>query len=519
VDQLFRQVITELRGAWRFRWLAMAVAWLVAIGGVAYVLSMPDRFEARAQVFVDTRDPLINNQNQARDNDAAVSVAYVRRLLLSTPNLEMVARETDLDLRVETPQAFELLVAALQRQIQVQPAGGYGFEANLYNIVYRDTDRLTAERVVQVLLNSFQEQSLEGDLRDDLQALSFLDDQMADYRRRLEEAESRVADFRRRNAGVVGAEGGFFDRLETLREELRNVTANLRIARETRATLAAQFAATGSGSGQGQSAAASLIELENQVLAAERELGELRLRYTEAHPSVISARETLAALEGRLAKLREEVGPMLGSGATGTGSAVENVQIALTEAEIQVSELSGRQRDLQQRIAELQEKVDIAPQLEAELAGLNRDHTVLRNQYETLLQRRELLSFDIDRKRQGRQLEFRIIEPPLAPEFPVEPNRTVMMLLALMAALGAGGGLAYLLHLMKPVFITGDTVYQELGVPVLGSVSMAWTGQAIARRRGAEALFAVALVVLLATFGAVFAFLPDLTEYAQQLVN
>jgi hypothetical protein len=32
------------------------------------------------------------------------------------------------------------------------------------------------------------------------------------------------------------------------------------------------------------------------------------------------------------------------------------------------------------------------------------------------------LSFDIDRKRQGRQLEFRIIEPPLAPQFPWRPT-------------------------------------------------------------------------------------------------
>jgi hypothetical protein len=29
-----------------------------------------------------------------------------------------------------------------------------------------------------------------------------------------------VADFRRRNAGMVGGEGGFFSRLEALQEEL-----------------------------------------------------------------------------------------------------------------------------------------------------------------------------------------------------------------------------------------------------------------------------------------------------------
>jgi hypothetical protein len=46
-----------------------------------------------------------------------MKVSYVRRMLLSTPNLEQVARETDLDLRAPTPQAFQGLVAKLQRII------------------------------------------------------------------------------------------------------------------------------------------------------------------------------------------------------------------------------------------------------------------------------------------------------------------------------------------------------------------------------------------------------------------
>lgn len=514
MDQALRQILTELRGAWRFRWQAMAVAWLVGLLGIAYALFVPDRFEARAQVFVDTRDPLI--ATPARTSDADVSVAYVRRLLLSTPNLEQVARETDLDLRAPTPQAFQALVTGLQEQIEVQPAGRGGFEANLYNIVYRDADRRIAERVVQVLLNSFQEQSLEGDLRDDLQALAFLDNQMADYRRRLEEAEARVADFRRRNAGLVGTEGGFFNRLDLLQEQLREVRANLRIAQETRAALAAQFAASGSGGGPGESGAASLAELENQVLEAERRLDELRLLYTDEHPSVLSARETLEALEGRLERRREELGPLIGAGTS--GAVVENVRMALTQAEIEVTELSGRQRDLEQRIAQLQEKVDIAPQLEAELAGLNRDHSVLRNQYESLLQRRELLSFDIDRKRQGRQLEFRIIEPPLAPEFPVAPNRLLLVLTALAAALGAGAGVAFVLHQMKPVFVNGDMVYQQLQIPVLGAVSMAWTTRALLRRRSTHALFGFGMAGLFVVFAVTIVALPKLTELARQLL-
>jgi polysaccharide chain length determinant protein (PEP-CTERM system associated) len=515
MEQLVRLVLTELRGAWRFRWYAIAVAWVIGIFGIIHTLTLADLYEARAQVYVDTRDPLVDARRAG--DEAARKVAYVRRILLSTPNLEQVARETDLDLRAATPQAFQDLVLKLQRDISVRTGGGRGFEANVYTIAFRDADRRMTERVVQVLLNRFQEQSVEGDLRDDLQALAFLDTQMAEYRRRLEEAENRVADFRRRHAGLVGGEGGFFARLEALGEQMREVRANLQIAQEKRAALAAQVRAVESGGGQSETGGTSLLELQNRVLVMEQQLDELRLRYTDEHPSVTSAEETLATLKERLERRREELGPLLGTPGAGA-TVVDNVRIALAQTEIEITELRGREADLLRRIEEMQQRVEIAPQLEAELAGLNRDHTVLRGQYEGLLQRRELLRFDIERKRQGRQLEFRIIEPPFASPEPVAPDRFRLLLMVFGLSLAAGGGLAYGIHQLRPVFVNSEAVYQQLGIPVLGTVSMAWTRRANWQRRSAEAVFVLGLVALIGVFGIVFVTLPEMAALAQRLL-
>lgn len=522
MDQMLRMILDELRGAWRFRWWAMGVAWLVAAAGSVYVLSLPDLYEARAQVFLDTSDPLARDM-RASDSDTQLRVAYVRQTLLSTPNIERVARATDLDLRAATPDEFQRLVGGLQRAISVRSGAESGrrgatrFQANLYDISYRDQSRQAAERVVQTLLNTFQEQSLESDLRDDLQALRFLDSQADTYRRRLEEAEAAMSDFRRRHGGMLpGETGGFFGHLATLQEQLRQVRADLQIAVERRATLAAQVQAAGSGEEPGSGS--SLVELEAQVQQAQRQLDDLRLRYTDVHPSVTGAQERLRALQERLDERRVELGPLLEAGASGS-EVVTNVRIALAQAEVQLTELRGRERDLMHRIGELQERLDVAPQLEAELAGLTRDYQVLRSQYETLLQRREQMNFEIDRKRQGKQLEFRIIEPPLAPQQPVAPERVRLLILVLMAALGVGAALSFLLHQLRPVFISGQAIYQDLQIPVLGSVSMAWTPKANGQRRRAEVAFLVALVALLGAFGGLLTRLPEVTVLAQRLVG
>jgi hypothetical protein len=98
----------------------------------------------------------------------------------------------------------------------------------------------------------------------------------------------------------------------------------------------------------------------------------------------------------------------------------------------------------------------------------------------------------------------------------VAPDRFRLMLLVLAASLAAGGGIAFVLHQLKPVFVGGDMVYRELGIPVLGTVSMAWTARATWKRRSAEGIFAVGMALLLAVFGVVFATLPALTELARQ---
>ena len=88
MDALLRQIIAELRGAWRYRWLAVAVTWLLALAGWAAVFALPNQYEATAKVFVDT-DSAIRDflQGMAVEADVGTRVAYVRQRLLSRPNL------------------------------------------------------------------------------------------------------------------------------------------------------------------------------------------------------------------------------------------------------------------------------------------------------------------------------------------------------------------------------------------------------------------------------------------------
>jgi cytochrome d ubiquinol oxidase subunit I len=114
-------------------------------------------------------------------------------------------------------------------------------------------------------------------------------------------------------------------------------------------------------------------------------------------------------------------------------------------------------------------------------------------------------------------VRFEVIDPPQVGLQPVSPNRPMLSLLVLLGGLAAGAGLAYLMSMQKPVFLNTRTLTQTTGLPVLGSVSAAWTAErAVARRKdrmayaGAMAGLLVVFVAFVAVQGAARVFLSDI---------
>ena len=120
MQALIIKILDDIRGSWRFRWLGLAAAWAACLIGWMYVFAMPNVYEAKARVYVDSKTvlgPLL--RGLALDPNVESELSVVRQALLSRPTLETVARKTDLDLRAKTPEAREGLLASLQKRIVV----------------------------------------------------------------------------------------------------------------------------------------------------------------------------------------------------------------------------------------------------------------------------------------------------------------------------------------------------------------------------------------------------------------
>src|ERR1700688_1277131 len=89
------RVFDEVRGAWRFRYAALATAFAGALIGWAVVFALHDRYQADADVFVDTRTALKPAlQGLKVDQNIDAQINYVRQSLLEGPQLEKIALAT-----------------------------------------------------------------------------------------------------------------------------------------------------------------------------------------------------------------------------------------------------------------------------------------------------------------------------------------------------------------------------------------------------------------------------------------
>ncbi|NNF48468.1 MAG: hypothetical protein HKN65_01310 [Woeseiaceae bacterium] len=507
MQELFQIIRSEVIGAWRFRWVAMIVAWLACLGGWIFVISMPDIYEARARVFVDADSRLAAVVGEVGASPSVSSrVFVVRQAMLGLPQLERVARETDLDLRARTDAEREALLNSLRERVGIR-TGRTAESKNLYSITFSDRDREMAISVVQTLLDTFVEDVLKLKEAGVEEVEGYLEEQLEHYTGLLTEAESALAEFKKRNVGLLpGESGGIFERLQAEMDALQALRVDLRIEEDRRNELRRQLSSETPNLPPGSESAGGVVApstpTESAIAQLETRRSALLLSYTERHPDVLAIDEQLVQLyETR----RREQQALLnsGSGMEGVANASNPVyqssQIALNEASVKIAGLRSQVAQRETAVRRLNGQIETIPEIEAEFTKLTRDYAQYQSLYDELLEQKErerMSTVGDDRD----VVSFNVVEPATSTLEPVAPMRGFLLLVVLVVGIGAGGGAAYLFHLFNPVFIDVGSLRRVTMRPVLGIVSKTWLERGRAVRRLDMSSFTVAGVGLFAAF-------------------
>lgn len=504
MNELVEQMVDYLRGIWRNRWYALSCAWLVCVVGWVVVCILPDQYQASARVFVDTQSilrPLL--QGLAVEANPDAQVGLVAKTLLSRPNLEQIARKSGLDAQVkEDPVVMDRLLNQLSERINLLGAGREN--PNLYSIAFEDHDPQLAKKVIETVVDVFQF-NLVGDTQQDAEAAQhFLDEQVDLYETRLREAENRLKEFKIKNVGQMPSEGQTYNaRLQQAATDLSAVRLELTQAENRRNSLQRQLQDALRQQLKGDSGVV-VLPIDQRIQTLEQNLDELLIKFTEKHPDVNTLRQTIASLKKQRERERIRYVANLAESGGARGQNVNTVyqqlKVKEVEEEANIASLRTRVDEYVKRYQELQAQISTLPKIEAELAALNRDYEVNRQQYEQLLARRESARLSQQAEQSKQDIRFKIVDPPRLPLKPTGPKRLLLITMVLGAGLGAGVGLAFLIAQLWPTFDSRRSLLRIADIPVFGSVGLMLSPAAQRRARLQTTVYASLVGMLLLTY-------------------
>ena len=495
-------ILELILGIWRFRRTAMLVAWIACVLGWLVVLALPDIYSAWTRVYIDTHTRIVQvTKDIGVEPNVAERAEIVREALLGGPQLEEVARRAIPRYAAASPREKRSIVEGLSKRLLVETNGGGSRNqpADLYTITYTDSDRRAAHAVVKELLQLFVSGSIARTREEAEQAQEFLRQRIAEQARKLQADEARVADFKRKNAGLLpGATGDYITRLAAEKDKLESLSLKLQLAEQKPKELQRQLAGEAVALGSRVPGGIGDTNTAPDIAKWETNLRDLRLRYTDKHPDVVEAQRTLEELnavqKAATDALKRGEPAAIAATCDGPSSLHPEVCRQLIQANVEVATARAEVEDQKAKLVELNKLLDTAPQVEAQYAQLTRDYEETGAEYRALMDR--LNHVKLSDQVAAVVVPFKVIQPPTGGDTPVSPDRPRLILMVLLGGLVAGLAVAYFMHQLRPVFISARQLGEVTQLPMLGVVSMTWMERYKGQERRAMWAYSVATAVL-----------------------
>ena len=469
MNAILDQARIAIHLVWRRRWLALGVAWGVALAGWLVISLIPNAYRSSAKVYVQPQS-ILPQAVGISGADQQNGIEAVRQTLLSGDNLAQVIRQTDLARQTANPRDMNAMVQRLQAAIDIKST-----QDNLYEIAttlsgggYSDAQNAhLAQDVTGKLVDRFVSGNSTSDAAEAQRSLKFLDEQLAQRGAQLQDAESRRAEFEQRFFGSLPGSGSIQDRMGAARSQLADIDSQLSAAQASAAAIGGQLVSTAAtvpgfatGGGNAQGPRERVAGLQAQ-LAADQSQG-----WTDQHPDVVALRNQIARLQGAAA-----AEPVAAGAGSQPNPAYQSLRAMQAEKQATAAALASRKAQIQGDLAAIVAVQASQPQVASQQAELSRNYDVLKGAYDKLLSDREGVKLRTDAQATAGTVQVRVIDAPGLPRVPAKPKRPLLLTGVLLLALAAGAGAAFLRGKLATSYSTPAALAAASGLPVIGAVS------------------------------------------------
>ncbi|HEV2119233.1 MAG TPA: Wzz/FepE/Etk N-terminal domain-containing protein [Candidatus Bathyarchaeia archaeon] len=460
----------------RRRWwllLPAFLCWLV-VWGVSWVL--PTAYESKATILVV--QPNVPEQYVMPNVTMSLQeqLASMEQQILSRPRLQTIIDRYHLYQKSTSWLGPVDPVEEMRKDIEIDPlvtptqSGGRQGDLTAFQILYKAPTARIAQVVDGELTSLFIDENLRSQQQLSQSTTTFLGQQLADARKKLQEQEEKVSSFKEKYLGQLPSQmqsnvqilSGMEGQLQSLQQALDRAQQQKLYLQ----SLLDQFRTTATVSDNGSPATTPAV-LDNEIKQLELQLADARSHYTDNYPDVVALKDRIEKTK----KLRDQMvadasappKPDVDKSAASTTEAADpqlsqsmmQTQSQLKANQLQIQDYQKQVDALQARIKDYEARLNLTPVREQEFEEISRGYVESEANYSALLKRlnESQLATDLQQQQQGQH--FQLIDPPDAPVAPFSPNRILISL----GGLAAGVFLGIALTLLKEV--TDVRVRQE----------------------------------------------------------
>jgi polysaccharide biosynthesis transport protein len=510
------------------KWLVLGTFVVVTGAVVLYTLQLPNVYSAETVIMVDPQKVPESYVRSTVTGDVRGRLGTLSQQILSATRLQKIIDSLDLYAAERKTAAREDVIALMRKQISVGLVADFGGGQDLtaFKIGFTGRDPRQVAQVANNLAALFIDENLKAREQQANGTTEFLQNQLQETRKTLEEQEAKVSAFKLKHIGEMPEQQTVdLQILGQLQSQMQLESESISRAEQQKSvteSLASQavpvvemdggappkpMVNTAETEAKGSAPAAKPGDQLKAQLAALLAHG-----YTDRHPSVKKLKAQIADVEAAAKEAPPELAtPEIPVPPTSTHEAVMPnfppqfrsnnpiLQSQLRQLDAEIAKHKVEQQRLGKQIATYQAKLEAIPVREQEIVTLVRDYEISKAHYGGLLDKQ--LSAETATQLEIRQKgeKFSILDPAQPAERPSSPNRRLINGAGSLAGLGLGVLLALLTELVGMSITTAEQITEYTGMAVLEVIPVIQTyaDQQIRRRRLTLATwFGVAAAIL-----------------------
>jgi len=440
-------------------------------------LRLPNEYRAETTILVNPQKVNENYVSTTVSGSIADRLSTIRQEVMSPTQLGQLVRELNLYSDLQGKVSAQGLIARMQNSTTIEVLEAGGQRLSTFRIAFADLDPHQAARVANRIASLFIERNLKARQQQFNGTSQFLETELQETKRQLEEKEHLLQDVKSRYVmDLPESKQYHVEATNTLRDQLRSSQEQVNRDRQTMVYLQSMAGISAPTIDLDQQSLSSKPPSQARLQKLEAQLKDLQVRYGPNYPDVRKLRNEVNQLRAKAEAEKPETAipePQV----TTTQHQIHNpvLEAEVNKLDQDIKDQAKVQAALESQIQYHVSKLQQVPVFEQQIAGLMRDYDSLRNHYNQLQEKKlsAQMAGELETHQAGER--FEILDAAVPPEHPFGPKRGLMITGGLFFGLLCGIGAAFLVEISDESVRHEREAAQIFGKPVLAGIPMITT--------------------------------------------